>query len=94
MSTIPISKTASQDGGISRLALSPYIPKEALQLTSKQKHPELTENQTVLKSNNQGFKEDIFIQMGRRDRERELAQRGSGVVVGGGAVVTRWQWLQ
>ena len=35
----------------------------------KQKTPELAENQTVWKSNNQGDKEDTFIQTCRRGRD-------------------------
>ena len=35
-------------------------PEKASQLISKQKHPELSENQTVWKSHSQGFKEAIF----------------------------------
>ena len=41
-------------------------PKEGQQQFKNKKQPELTENQTVLKSDNQGFKEDTFIQTGRR----------------------------
>ena len=36
------------------------------------KQPELTENRTVWKSDNQGVKEDTFIQTGRRDRDGQL----------------------
>ena len=40
---------------------------QKLQLDSQNKfHPELSENRTVWKSNNQGFKEATFIQMDRR----------------------------
>ena len=35
------------------------------------KQPELTENQTVGKSNNQGVKEEAFIQTGRRGGDRQ-----------------------
>ena len=45
------------------------------------KQPELTENQTVWKSNNQGVKEETYIQTGRRGRDRkpggEHSQQGS-----------------
>ena len=37
---------------------------------------ELPKNQTVWKSNNQGVKEETFIQTGSRDGERQLGQRG------------------
>ena len=45
------------------------------------KQPELTENQTVRKPNNQGDKEETFIQTGRRGGDgqlcREESQQGS-----------------
>ena len=47
----------------------------------------MPENQTVRKTNNQGFKEVIFIQIGRRGRDRELGQRGHDVQV----EKRRWQ---
>ena len=56
-------------------------PQEESKLTSKQtkNHLELPENQTVWKSNNQGFKEAIFIQMGMRHGEHAVwHQRSSG----------------
>ena len=46
------------------------------------KQPQLTENQTVWKSDNQGVKEETFIQAGRRGGERqpvrEDLQQGGG----------------
>ena len=42
----------------------------------KTKQPELPENLAVWKSNNQGFKEETFIQTGRRDGDGQLRQRG------------------
>ena len=42
----------------------------------KKKQPELTENQTVCKSDNQGDKEETFIQTGRRGGDGQLGQRG------------------
>ena len=51
-------------------------PQEESKLTSKQtkNHLELPENQTVWKSNNQVFKEAIFIQMGRRGRDTDMCR--------------------
>ena len=46
--------------------------------------PELPENQTVWKSNNQGVIEETFIQTGRRGRDRQLGWRG---------LEARW-WLE
>ena len=41
------------------------------------KQPEVTENQTVWKFNNQGVKDDTFIQKTvRRGRDGQLGQRG------------------
>ena len=50
-------------------------PKEGQQFKNK-KQPELTENQTVWKSNNQGDKEETFIQTSRRGGDRQLGHRG------------------
>ena len=41
------------------------------------KQPELTENQTVWKSDNQGVKEDTFIQTGRRGGDEQLGREDS-----------------
>ena len=52
------------------------------------KQPELTENQTVWKSDNQGVKEETFIQTGRRGGDgqpgREDSWQGSGWRTGRG----------
>ena len=50
-------------------------PKEGQQ-QFKNKKTELTENQTVWKSHNQGDKEEPFIQTGRRSGDGQLGQRG------------------
>ena len=42
----------------------------------KNNQPELTENQTVWKSDNQGVKEETFIQTSRSSGDRQLGQRG------------------
>ena len=56
-------------------------PKEGQQF-KKKKQPELTENLTVWKSDNQAVKEETFIRTGRRggDRQpgREDSQQGGG----------------
>ena len=51
-------------------------PKEGQQQFKNKKHPELTENHTLWKSNNQGDKEETFIQIGRRGRDGQPGQRG------------------
>ena len=56
-------------------------PKEGQQQFKNKKQPELTEYQTVWKSDNQGDKEETFIQTGRRGRDwqpgREDSQQGA-----------------
>ena len=51
-------------------------PKEGQQFKNK-KQPELTENRTVSKSDNQGVKEDTFIQTDRRDGDTQLGREDS-----------------
>ena len=62
-------------------------PNEGQQQFKNKKQPELTENQTVWKSDNQGDKEETFIQTGRRDGDGqqggEDSQQGGKVVAGG-----------
>ena len=50
----------------------------------KTKQPELPENLAVWKSNNQGFKEETFIQMGRRGREDVVWHDEVGATVASG----------
>ena len=57
-------------------------PKEGQQQFKNKKQPELTENRTVWKSNNQGVKEESLTQTGRRGGDgkpgREDSQQGVG----------------
>ena len=75
--------TSSQDGGIGKHALPPCttIAKITTGLQNKY-HPDSSENQAVWKSDNQGFKEATFIQMGKRVGEvewcGEVQRRGKG----------------
>ena len=57
-------------------------PKDGQQQFKNKKQPGLTENQTVWKSDNQGDKEETFIQTGRRGGDRQL--RGENSQQGGG----------
>ena len=77
--------TYSQEGGIGKHASPPCttITKNIAILQNKC-HPELSENQAVWKSDNQGFKEATFIQMGRR---------GGVVEMGGEAVRAAAKWV-
>ena len=45
--------------------------------------PELPENRAVWKSNNQGVKEETFIQTGRRGRDGSKAERTHGKTAAG-----------
>ena len=45
-------------------------PKEGQQQFKNKKQPELTENRTAWKSDNQGEKEETLTQTGRRHRDR------------------------
>ena len=56
------------------------------------KQPELTENRTVWKSDNQGVKEETFIQTGRRGGDRQQGREDSWQ--GCGWVPARWRLAQ
>ena len=51
-------------------------PKEGQQQFKNKKQPELTENRTVQKPDNQGDKEETFIQTSRRGGDGQLGWRG------------------
>ena len=55
------------------------------------KQPELAENQTVWKSDNQGVKEETFIQTGRRVETGSQVERTRGKAAGGGPGRVSWQ---
>ena len=63
MSIVP--RASGQDGGIGRHTAPLAQPKEGQQQLENKKQPELTENQTTRKSDNQGDKEETFIQTGQ-----------------------------
>ena len=71
--------TTSQDGGIGRQDLPPCT---TTRITTNLKTiiPKISRKLTLWKSDNQGFKEAIFIQMGKRGRVEKLGQREHGVV--------------
>ena len=57
--------TSGQDGDIGRHTLPPHATTERITTVSQNKWQlELSENQAVCKSNNQGFTEATFFQMG------------------------------
>ena len=51
-------------------------PKEGQQQFKNKKQPELTENRTTRKSDNQGDKKETFIQTGRRGGDGQPGQTG------------------
>ena len=66
---------SGQDGGVGKHTLPPRMTMAKITTRLQNKyHPELSENWAVRKSNNQGFKEATFIQMGRMGRD---VQRGT-----------------
>ena len=75
-------KDSGQDGGIGRHIVPPHTTKRRTTTNLKTKNPELPENQTVWKSDNQGVKEETFIQTSRRGRDGQPGQRG---------LTARWQ---
>ena len=77
------SRTSGQEGGVGRHTVPPAQPKGGQQQFKNKKQPELTENRTVWKSDNQGDKEETFIQTSRRGGDGQLGWRG---------LATRW-WI-
>ena len=65
-------------------------PKEGQQQFKNKKQPELAENRTVWKSDNQGDKEETFIQTSRRGRE-DLRQ-GCGWWSGWSLICVQINW--
>ena len=91
-----ITFTSSQDGGIGRHTVPPRTTKTRSTTNLKTKtQRELTENQTVWKSDNQVIKEETFIQTGRRGGDgqlgREDSQQGSGWWTGRGGCLQTGQ---
>ena len=64
--------TSGQVGGIAKHASTPHTTTAKITTRLQNKyHLDSSENQAVWKSDNQGFKEATFIQMGRRDGDTE-----------------------
>ena len=77
--------TSGQDGGISKYTLpSCTTKKKDNDKFKNKKQPELTENQTVWKPNNQVVKEETFIHTGRRGRDGQLADKNHDKGMAGG----------
>ena len=51
-------------------------PKEGQQQFQNKKQPELTENRTAQKSDNQGDKEETFVQTSRKGADGQLGHMG------------------
>ena len=72
-------ETFSRDGGIGEHTLPPYTTTAKIITRLQNKyHPELSGNPAVWKSDNQGFKEATFIQMGRRAETQRGTEKWSG----------------
>ena len=67
-------RSSGQDGGVDRY--TSHNQKKGNNQFKNKKQPELPENQTVWKSNNQGVKEETFIQIARRDRDGSREREG------------------
>ena len=64
--------TSGQDGGMGRHTVPPHTTKRRTTTYKQKKQPELTENRTVWKSDNQGDKEETFIQTSRMGGDGQL----------------------
>ena len=72
--------TSGQDEGVGRYTLPLCTIKRRTTTNFKnKKQPELTENRTVWKSDNQGVKEETFIQTSRRGGDGQLGGEDSGL---------------
>ena len=75
-------ETSSQDGCVGRYTVPPRTTKTRSTTNLKTKtQRELTENQTEWKSDNQGIKEETFIQTCRRSETGSQAERTHGKAV-------------
>ena len=72
--------TSGQDGGVGRHTAQPPRPTKRRTITNlkTKKQPELTEKQTLWKSDNQGYKEETFIQTSSKGRDRQPGRKDSG----------------
>ena len=83
--------TPRQDGGIGRHTVPPHTTKRRTTTNLKiEKQPELTENQTVCKSDNQGDKEETLTRTGRRGGED--TQQGGGLRTGRPHIHVQINW--
>ena len=63
-------RTSGQDGGVSRYTMPHCTTKRRTTINLKtKKQPQLPENRTVWKCDNQGVKQETFIKTGRRGRD-------------------------
>ena len=71
-------ESSGQDGGAGRYTVPPHRTKRRTTTNIKtKKQPELLENRPVWKSNNQGVKEETFIQTGRRGGDGQPGRQDS-----------------
>ena len=76
--------------------MPPRTTKRRTTTNVKTKTPEVTENRTVWKSDNQGVKKETFIQTGRRGRDgqpvKEDSQQGRGLQTGQSHICVQIKW--
>ena len=63
--------TSSQDGDVGRYTASSHNQEKDNNKFKNKKQPKLPENRTVWKSDNQGVREETFIQTDRRGGDRQ-----------------------
>ena len=86
------SQASGQDGGVGRHTVPPRTTKrQTTTIKKKKQNPELTENRTVWKPDNQRVKEETFIQTSRRGRDGQPRQETHGKVGAGGPGRARLQ---
>ena len=85
--------SSGQDGGVGEFWLRLLAqPKEGQQQFKNKKQPELTENRTAWKSDNQGDKEETFIQTSRRGGDQQPGGEDSRQHGGWRTHPVRW-WI-
>ena len=74
-------RTSSQDGGVGEHSSPPHTTTAKITTNLQNNyHLELSENQAVWKSNNQGIKEITFIQIDRRGGDAEKQRCGTAIL--------------
>ena len=83
----------SQDGGVDRHFTSSHNQKKDNRKFKNKKNPELPENRTVWKSDNQIIKKETFIQTSRM-KWAAGRERMYGKMAAGAPEPARWEWME